>query len=74
MSATGMPSVMQTMSAISASIASADRVGRAGRRHIDHARVGAGLGLRLGTVSNTGRPRCVVPPLPGEVPPTILVP
>src|SRR5882757_11277592 len=26
------------------------------------------------TVSNTGRPRCVDPPLPGEVPPTILVP
>src|SRR6266702_1650029 len=26
------------------------------------------------TVSNTGRPRCVEPPLPGEVPPTILVP
>src|SRR6267142_7230184 len=26
------------------------------------------------TVSNTGRPRCVAPPLPGEVPPTILVP
>src|SRR5206468_11301905 len=26
------------------------------------------------TVSNTGRPRCVEPPLPGEVPPTIWVP
>jgi len=26
------------------------------------------------TVSNTGRLRCVLPPLPGEVPPTILVP
>src|SRR3954469_16603365 len=26
------------------------------------------------TVSNTGSPRCVDPPLPGEVPPTILVP
>src|SRR3954452_24568183 len=26
------------------------------------------------TVSNTGRTRCVAPPLPGEVPPTILVP
>src|SRR6516165_11349094 len=26
------------------------------------------------TVSKTGRPRWVVPPLPGEVPPTILVP
>src|SRR6185436_1599578 len=26
------------------------------------------------TVSNTGSPRWVAPPLPGEVPPTILVP
>src|ERR1700761_7790958 len=26
------------------------------------------------TVSNTGRSRCVVPPLPGVTPPTILVP
>src|SRR3954452_24868436 len=26
------------------------------------------------TVSNTGSPRCVCPPLPGAVPPTILVP
>src|SRR5436309_14612191 len=26
------------------------------------------------TVSNTGRPRCLEPPLPGEVPPTIWVP
>jgi hypothetical protein len=26
------------------------------------------------TVSNTGKPRWVVPPFPGEVPPTILVP
>src|SRR5882757_4511232 len=26
------------------------------------------------TVSNTGRPRCTAPPLPGEVPPTIPVP
>src|SRR3954452_698635 len=26
------------------------------------------------TVSNTGRPRWMLPPLPGEVPPTILVP
>ena len=49
MSSTGMPSVMQMISGISAWIASA-------------------------TVSNTGSPRCVVPPLPGEVPPTILVP
>ena len=32
------------------------------------------LSLASATVSKTGRPRCVVPPLPGEVPPTILVP
>ena len=26
------------------------------------------------TVSNTGKPKCVEPPLPGDVPPAILVP
>ena len=26
------------------------------------------------TVSNTGNPRCIAPPLPGEVPPTMRVP
>ena len=48
MSATGMPSVMQMMSGISAAIGFADRVRRAGRRHIDHAGVAAGCLARLG--------------------------
>ena len=53
----------------------ADRIGRARRRHVDHARIAAGLlACASATVSNTGRSRCVEPPLPGEVPPTILVP
>src|ERR1051325_6644498 len=74
MSSTGMPSVMQTISAISASIASS----------MASAAPGGGTQITLAsqpvfslascTVSNTGRLRCVEPPLPGEVPPTILVP
>jgi hypothetical protein len=66
---TGMPSVMQTISGISASIASRSRRG-AGRRHIDHRRVGAGLSRPSATVSKTGRlSRCTgrsSPPLPGD--------
>jgi hypothetical protein len=29
---------------------------------------------RIVTVSNTGQPSCVVPPLPGVTPPTTVVP
>ena len=74
MSATGMPSVMQTISGISASIASAIASAAPGGRHVDHARVAPVFSFASATVSNTGRPRWVEPPLPGEVPPTILVP
>ncbi len=75
MSITGMPSVMQTMSGISASIASQIASAAPGRRNVDHARRRRRSSSRASaTVSNTGRPRCVVPPLPGDVPPTILVP
>ena len=75
MSSTGMPSVMQTISAHLGVDRLQDGVGGERRRHID--RAGGGAGLRpppRPTVSNTGRPRCVVPPLPGVTPPTILVP
>ena len=43
-----MPSVMQTTSGISASTASRIEFGGVRRRHVDHARGGAGLGDRLG--------------------------
>src|SRR2546429_1168150 len=46
MSSTGMPSVMQTISGISASIAS-QIARRTRRRHIDHGCIGAGLFARL---------------------------
>src|SRR3954464_4409462 len=72
MSITGMPSVMQTMSGIFAWIAS----------QIASAAPGGGteptdapqpvFSLASATVSNTGRLRWLEPPLPGEVPPTIL--
>ena len=56
-----------------------DRVGGAGRRHIDHRSVGAGLGLALGDggedrqLDDARRPRSS-PPFFGWMPPTILVP
>ena len=51
-----------------------DRVGGEGRRHVDDTGVAPVLARASCTVSNTGRSRCVVPPLPGVTPPTILVP
>ncbi len=48
MSITGMPSVMQTMSGISAWIASQMASAGAGRRHVDDGCVAAGLAARLG--------------------------
>ena len=52
-----------------------DRVGGKGRRHVDDAGIRAGRLLSASsTVSNIGRPICVVPPLPGVTPPTICVP
>ena len=48
-----------------------DRIRGERGRHVDHRRVGAGARDRVATVSNTGSPRWVVPPLPGVTPPTI---
>src|SRR5438034_391431 len=74
MSWAGTPSVMVTTSRIPASAASM----------MASAQNGAGTRMRLATapvfatasfaVSNTGRPRWVVPPLPGVTPPTTLLP
>ena len=52
-----------------------DGVGGEGRRDIDRRwRRRRPFRVASRTVSNTGRPRWVEPPLPGVVPPTILVP
>jgi len=74
MSCCGMPSVMQTMSPISALIASS----------IPAAATGGGTNMALAsapvaltasaTVANTGLPRCSVPAFFGFVPPTTFVP
>ncbi len=74
MSCAGMPSVMQTQSSMPASAASM----------IESAAKGGGTKTALAvapvsatarfTVSKTGRPRCLLPPLPGVTPPTTLVP
>ncbi len=74
MSFTGMPSVMQTMTLMPASaasmMASAAKAGGT-KMMLTSAPVLATASL---TVSNTGRSRCVWPPLPGVTPPTTLVP
>ena len=74
MSITGMPSVMHTISGISAwidsQIASA---APAGGTYTTLASAPV-FSRASATVSNTGRPRCIEPPLPGAVPPTIRVP
>ena len=74
MSLIGMPSVMQMISGSLASFAS----------RIASAANGGGTKMTVAlapvfstasaTVSNTGQPSCVVPPLPGVTPPTTLVP
>ena len=62
-----MPSVMHTISGISASIASQNRVRRARRRHVDHAGVGPGLLARLRHGVEHRQVRdAVAPPLPGR--------
>ena len=74
MSMTGMPSVMQMIRGISASAAS--RMASAaygGGTKITDAFAPVDFTASV-TVSNTGRSRCSVPPLPGVTPPTTLVP
>ncbi len=53
-----------------------DGVGRKRRWYVNDRRVGARFPPQTAsaTVSNTGRFKCLVPPLPGVTPPTILVP
>src|SRR5580704_2493687 len=74
MSATGIPSVMQTISGISVSIASEIASAAAAGGTYTTLAPAPVAARALATVSYTGRPRWVAPPLPGETPPTILVP
>jgi hypothetical protein len=74
MSATGMPSVMQTMRGTSASAASMiASAANGGGTKITEALAPVALTVSA-TVLNTGRSRTFSPPLPGEVPPTTVVP
>merc|ERR1719498_1207614 len=74
MSCCGMPSVMHTTSGSSASthsmMALAANGGGTNTTDASH----AASFLASATELNTGRPRCVWPPLPGDTPPTICVP
>ena len=60
-----MPSVMQTISGISASMASRMRVGGEGRRDIDRGGVGPGLGDRVMHAVEDGQAEVLGPALAG---------
>ena len=74
MSSVGMPSVMHTASGNSAPAAS--RMASAANGGGTKITVALAPVSRTAsaTVSNTGQPSCVVPPLPGVTPPTTCVP
>src|SRR5208282_2055364 len=74
MSSVGTPSVMQTINSTSASAASmmASAANGGGTKITDAS--APVLSTASCTVLKTGQPSCVVPPLPGVTPPTILVP
>src|SRR4051812_49307518 len=74
MSTTGMPSVMQTTSSMPASAASmiASAANGGGTKMTDA--LAPVFPRASATVLKMAKPSCVVPPLPGDVPPTTLVP
>src|SRR5207248_3345151 len=74
MSSTGIPSVMQMISSISASAASiiASAANGGGTKITDAS--APVLSTASCMLLNTGQPSCVVPPFPGVTPPTIFVP
>ena len=74
MSCTGMPSVMQMIRGISASMASMMESAANGGGTYTTEAVAPVAWTASSTVSNTGTPTWVMPPLPGVTPPTILVP
>ena len=69
-----MPSVMQTTSGTPASAASMIASAAAGGGTKISAQLAPVLRTASATVSKTGKPSCVVPPLPGVTPPTTFVP
>ena len=69
-----MPSVMHTISVIPAAAASMIASGANGGGTKMPDALAPVAFTASATVLNTGTPRCVVPPLPGLVPPTTLVP
>ncbi len=73
-SSVGMPSVMQTISSTSASAASmmASAANGGGTKIIEAS--APVLSTASCTLLKMGQPSCVVPPLPGVTPPTMLVP
>ena len=74
MSIVGMPSVMHTARSRPASAASITASAPpGGGTKITEAFAPVAC-TASATVSNTGQPSCVVPPLPGVTPPTTLVP
>ena len=73
-SSTGMPSVMQIASSISQSIASLmASAANGGGTYMTEALAPVSC-TASDTVSKTGKPKCSLPPFPGETPPTICVP
>ena len=74
MSTVGMPSVMQTASAMPASAASITASAAPGGGTKMTVALAPVFATASWTESNTGQPSCVVPPLPGVTPPTTLVP
>jgi hypothetical protein len=74
MSSVGMPSVMQTTRGMPASAASMiASAADAGGTKITDAFAPVAFTASW-QVSNTGQPSCVVPPFPGVMPPTTVVP
>jgi len=74
MSATGMPSVMQTTSGTPAAAASMIASAAAAGGTKISAQVAPSVATASATVFQTGKPSWVVPPLPGVTPPTTVVP
>src|SRR5437773_7779256 len=74
MSATAIPSVIQMTSGIPAAAASMIASAAAGGGTKMSAQLAPSLATASATVFQTGKPSCVVPPLPGVTPPTTCVP
>src|SRR6202451_3474108 len=74
MSLVGMPSVMQMIRGRPASSASRMASAANGGGTKITVALAPVFSTAWATVSNTGQPSCVVPPLPGVTPPTTLVP